>query len=446
MTPEQWQKVAKLFRSALERKAGERDRLIKAACQNDAALRQEVLSLIAAHEQAGSFLERPAIQGARKVEPAGDGNGEARTSHTFSVNQNVAGRFKIVRFIAQGGMGEVYQAWDRELQEPVALKTVRLAFANDEEAELRFKREIQLARKVTHPNVCRIFDLFHHQVAQGAGANRYEGQVTFLTMELLCGETLAARLHGSRCMTTDTALPIILQIGAALRAAHEAGVIHRDLKPENVMLVRSAGRTRVVVTDFGLARGRRAKAPIGSRGHTSLLWTLHSIQAQGSLNTNKRLRSGLLGAVRSMSGDVSTALGAVMGTPGYMSPEQILGEKVDRRADIFSFGVILYQMMTGVMPYSTTSLFNKLVIRFTQRPRAPRKLNPEVPRHLEQVILKCLETEPAMRYQSADHVLRDLESKRMGRVARAHPARWLLAIGGATVLALAFLLYFVLQS
>jgi serine/threonine protein kinase len=442
MTPERWKKVAKLFRDALDRNTGERDRFIEAACQNDAPLRQEVLSLIAAHEQAGSFLERPAIQGVRTEETAGDGDGAAGPNHTFSVNQNVAGRFKIVRFIAQGGMGEVYQAWDTELQEPVALKTVRLAFANDEEAELRFKREIQLARKVTHPNVCRIFDLFHHQVTRGTGSNRYEGQVTFLTMELLCGETLAARLNGSRRMTTDAALPIILQIGAALRAAHEAGVVHRDLKPENVMLVRSSGRTRVVVTDFGLARGRRPNAPFGRHGEPSLLWTLHSIQAQGSKHTNRRLRSGLLGAVRSMSGDVSTALGAVMGTPGYMSPEQILGEKVDRRTDIFAFGVIIYQMMTGVMPYSTTSLFNKLVIRFTQRPRTPRKLNPEVPRHLEQVVLKCLETEPALRYQSADRVLADLESKRMGRVARARPFRLLLAIGGVMILSLAILLYF----
>jgi serine/threonine protein kinase len=278
MTPERWQKIDKLFRSALERKTGERDRFIEAACQNDAALRQEVLSLIAAHEQAGSFLERPAIQGARKVEPSGDGNGDARTSHTFSVNQNVAGRFKIVRFIALGGMGEVYQAWDMELQEPVALKTVRLAFANDEETELRFKREIQLARKVTHPNVCRIFDLFHHQVAPRTGPNRYEGQVTFLTMELLYGETLAARLHGSRRMTTDTALPIILQIGTALRAAHEAGVVHRDLKPENVMFVRSSGRTPGC--GHGLRTGSR-QTPQGSHWvgwshQPSLDFTQHS--------------------------------------------------------------------------------------------------------------------------------------------------------------------------
>jgi hypothetical protein len=153
----------------------------------------------------------------------------------FAPGELLAGRFTIVRFIARGGMGEVYEAEDRELRERVALKTIRPEIAGDPRAIERFKREIHLSRQVTHPNVCRIYDLFHHSVPPGP--DRPGGEVTFLSMEHLAGETLAARLKGRGRMSAEEALPIVTQMASALAAAHEAGVIHRDFKSQNVILV-----------------------------------------------------------------------------------------------------------------------------------------------------------------------------------------------------------------
>ncbi|MFP5287936.1 MAG: protein kinase domain-containing protein, partial [Thermoanaerobaculia bacterium] len=160
----------------------------------------------------------------------------------FAPGERIAGRYRVIRFLARGGMGEVYEVEDQELRERVALKTVRGDVSRDQLAIERFRREIQLARKVTHPNVCRIFDVSFH------------GGLIFLTMELLEGETLAQRLRRAGPMSTEEALPVARQIAWALHAAHQAGIIHRDLKPGNVVLTESKGTTRAVVTDFGLAR------------------------------------------------------------------------------------------------------------------------------------------------------------------------------------------------
>ena len=180
-------------------------------------------------------------------------------------------------------------------------------------------------------------------------------------------------------------------------------------------------------------------------GTTNLLWMLHSIQAHGSQDSG-RSRNKLVSTIRAMSGDTSTGLGAVMGTPGYMAPEQLLGAKVDRRADIFALGVIMYQMITGEIPYRTKGIINKFVVRVTQRPPAPRKLNPEVPKYSDQVILKCLETDREARYIRVADVLRDLDRKKVGSVGRGISFKLLLALGGAAVTAVAILLYFVFRS
>jgi len=239
--------------------------------------------------------------------PAAAGGGAALTL-TFSPNELIAGRYRIVRFIGQGGMGELYEAEDLELRERVALKTVRPEIAQDEKAIERFKREIHLARKVTHPNVCRIFDLTYHPTA--------EGLTLLLTMELLGGETLADRLRRAGRMTTTEAFPIITQIAAGLAAAHEAGIVHRDFKSANVVLVpskRGAEDVRAVVTDFGLARGTSA----GDSSAVSLCGT-----------------------------------GDFAGTPAYMAPEQVRGGEITPAVDIYALGVVMYEMLTGHRPFA----------------------------------------------------------------------------------------------
>ncbi|NTV80297.1 MAG: serine/threonine protein kinase, partial [Candidatus Aminicenantes bacterium] len=216
------------------------------------------------------------------------------------------------RFIARGGMGEVYEAEDLELRESVALKTVRAEIAADSRALERFKTEVHLARKVTHPSACRIFDVFHHR-DESAGPGGPD--VTFLSMELLRGETLASRLARAGRLAPGEALPLVEQMAGALEAAHRAGVIHRDFKSANVMLTpRGTGSAeiRAVVTDFGLAR----RNPVVDASVAS-----------------------------------ETLTGAVAGTPAYMAPEQIEGGPITAATDIYALGVVMYEMLTGKQPF-----------------------------------------------------------------------------------------------
>jgi tetratricopeptide (TPR) repeat protein/tRNA A-37 threonylcarbamoyl transferase component Bud32/TolB-like protein len=283
----------------------------------------------------------------------------------FNPGQILGGRFHIVRFLGQGGMGNVYEAEDQELQEHIALKMVRPEIAVDERAIERFRREIRIARRVTHPNVCRIFDVFHH-AAPG------ESKVAFLTMELLRGETLYDRLRRAGRMTTAEALPIVQQMTAALAAAHEAGVIHRDFKSANVMLVPAAGSTvRAVVTDFGLA--------------------------------------SYLGTTEATGGATSTM--AIIGTPEYMAPEQVEGGTVSAAADIYALGVVLYEMVTGAFPFSGSTPLAGLVKRLREVPPSPRTLVQNLDPTWESVILKCLERAPSGRPASATAVVEALEGR-----------------------------------
>lgn len=269
----------------------------------------------------------------------------------------LAGRYRIVRFIARGGMGEVYEVDDLELQERVALKTVRPEVARDETAIERFKREIQLARKVTHPNVCRIFDVSHHRGEDPRGA------AIFLTMELLPGETLAERLRRTGPIPPDLALPIVRQIAEALHAAHQAGVVHRDLKPGNVILAEGRGGVRAVVTDFGLAR--REKSLEDPRG-----------------------------------ADLTGAAG-VVGTPAYLAPEQIEGKESTPAVDIYALGIVLYEMLTGRVPFLGDTALSTAVKRLQEPPPSPRVHVPGLARHWEAAILRCLARDPADRFTTA---------------------------------------------
>jgi serine/threonine protein kinase/tetratricopeptide (TPR) repeat protein len=290
----------------------------------------------------------------------------------------------MTRFIARGGMGEVYEVEDLELKERVALKTVRWDVARDALTVERFKREIQLARKVTHPNVCRIFDVSHHRDEGAPEAT------IFLTMELLPGETLSQRLRRAGPMQTGEVLPIASQIAEALQAAHQVGVVHRDLKPGNVVLVEGRGGARgvrAVVTDFGLAR-----LETGAEAAANQALTL-------------------------------TGAAGVVGTPAYLAPEQVEGGEITAAADVFAFGIVLYEMLTGTVPFLGDNALSTAVKRLREAPVPPRVHVPGLDPRWEATILRCLERDPLARFASAPEVIRALERPtEMATVTTSQPA------------------------
>jgi tetratricopeptide (TPR) repeat protein len=283
----------------------------------------------------------------------------------FASGQLLAERFRIVRFLAHGGMGEVYEAEDLELRAAVALKTVRPEVAAEPHVIERFRRELLLSRRVTHPNVCRIFDVFHHRPEPSANGEAAP-ETIFLVMELLAGETLAARLRRQGRMSTEEALPIAVQMTAALAAAHRAGIVHRDFKSGNVMLVPTEAQgVRTVVTDFGLAR------------------------ALGPVDTSS---SSLTGS------------GGMVGTSAYMAPEQVEGGEVTPAADIYALGVVLYEMVTGTKPFVGDSPFMTALRRLKEPPPSPRLRVPDLDPVWEAVILRALGRDPADRFARVEEV------------------------------------------
>src|ERR1700730_16262190 len=301
----------------------------------------------------------------------------------------LAERFEILQLLGQGGMGAVYKARDTELERLVALKLIRPELASHPEILRRFKQELILAREVTHRNVIRIFDLGQ---AQG---------IKFITMEYVEGRDLKGQIHEKGKFTADEAVPVVLQIAAALEAAHTAGVVHRDLKPQNVMSDKDG---RVYVMDFGIAR---------------------SLEHQGMTQT-----------------------GALMGTPEYMSPEQAKGEKVDARSDLFALGIIFYEMLTGNSPFKADTAMAMMFKRTQVRATPLSQLNVGVPPVISDIVSKCLEIKTEERYQSAREVISDLEAWKGGvphstivptsRRIRYAPSyqKWLVVGGVVVVLAL----------
>jgi eukaryotic-like serine/threonine-protein kinase len=285
---------------------------------------------------------------------------------TFLVGEYVGARFRIVRFIAKGGMGEVYEAEDLQLGERVALKTILPEVAGQPELMARFKQEIQLARKVTHPNVCRVFDIAVHQLKSG-------GEVTFLTMELLDGETLSEFMRRRGPLPTEAALPLLRQIADGLTAAHEAGVIHRDLKGANVILLpgKESSSPRAVLTDFGLAR-KDAPRPAG--GTTSMMVTKEFV-----------------------------------GTPDYMAPEQVEGKAAGPTADIYAMGILIFEMLTGRMPFENDTPMGLAVMRLHVDPPPITRYSPGIDGRWAAAVKRCLERKPKDRFASAQELMAALE-------------------------------------
>jgi tetratricopeptide (TPR) repeat protein len=341
-------------------------------------------------------LRQPAPTNADAGAPA---SARETSAPAFAPGDLLAGRFRIVRFLAEGGMGQVYEAEDLELGGSVALKTIRMEISEDEHARERFRREITLARKVTHPNVCRVFDAYRHPLQPGGGR-----RVTFLAMELLSGETLADRLRRGGPMSPGEALPLVEQMARGLQAAHEAGVIHRDFKPANVILVPGPDRPRAVVTDFGLARGHEEAASLSGTG----------------------------------------PLGMV-GTSAYMSPEQVEGRPVGPASDVYALGVVLYEMMTGVKPFSGDTLVATAVMRLREPPLSPRRHRPDLDARWEAAILRCLALRPDHRFAHVADVPAALTAPidsgtTVPAAFRAVSRRRAVFLAGAAVVAAAFAL------
>jgi eukaryotic-like serine/threonine-protein kinase len=357
MTPELYQRLKPLYEAALDLPAGERAAFSAKACGNDIELRAALEEFLKNNDQQSPTLDK--------------GLFDVR-SLSFLENKELAegeillNQFRIVRLLGSGGMGDVYEAIDLELGR-IALKTIRPALAQDPAILARFKEEVLLARPVSGPNVCRIYQLYVPPKASGCPC------AAFLVMEYLEGETLADRIEKGGPAAPKEALTIATQLCAALQAIHDAGVIHRDLKPRNIMLVPRHGSEQVVVMDFGLARVASQDASAAETG--------------------------------------ITMPGHIMGTPDYMAPEQFEpGGKITPATDIYGLGIVLYELVTGLRPFSAHTPLGAAVRRGRQ-PDSPSSIRKGIPSVWDDVVCKCIEYEPERRYQSAAEVLAALRQR-----------------------------------
>src|SRR6266496_3274222 len=349
MTPEQWEQVGGLYRAALDLQPDERASFLHEACGDNEALRQEVESLLAAEGGAGDFLDAGAMKDAAKM--------LVGESSLMLVGKNL-GHYHVLSLLGSGGMGEVYLAEDTRLKRQVALRLLPAELTANRDRLRRFEQEARAASALNHPNIITI-----HEIGES-------GQWHYLVTELINGETLRERLKQGR-MEWSTALEIAIQVASALVAAHKAGIVHRDIKPENIMLRRDA---LVKVLDFGLVK-------LTEPSMTSL-----SPDA-------------------STMAQVNTETGVVMGTARYMSPEQARGQKVDARTDIFSFGVVFYEMITGRAPFEGETASDVVAAILKTEPPLLIDNAPEVPHELQHIISRALRKDPEQRYQVSKDLL-----------------------------------------
>lgn len=377
MVAERWRKVESLFLAAHKKTAEERARILDEACSSDPTLRREVESLLACEDSAAGFLESDGSEAAaapavREPVPTGE----------------QIGPYTVLEFIGAGGMGAVYKAHDERLDRDVAIKFVPRG-ASDRTTGERFEREARAASALNHPNICTIYDV-----------GEFQGR-SFLVMELLEGQPLKDRSPGKPVPLAEFAA-LSRQVCAGLGAAHAKGIVHRDVKPANIFVTRDG---QVKILDFGLA-----KRGVESRDISAAL------RPSGA---------------RPLS---LTASGALVGTLAYMSPEQVLGDEVDARSDIFSLGIVLYEMATGQPPFRGKTAAGILGSILTESPARPSTLNAAIPARLDGVVLKALEKDREARCQSVAHLSADLDEWERSQPAATslRTRRWILSAVAAS--------------
>lgn len=375
---ERWQEVKEILYLALEKDPEQRASFLNERCGDDLELRRDVESLIGANSEAGDRLESPAIEIMAET---------VVNHHNNDLVGRSLGNYQVIEKLGEGGMGEVYLARDTRLDRKAAIKLLPEILTSNNQLRNRFTREAKAASALNHPNIITIYEI--------ASDNGYD----FIAMEYVEGETIRDLLERGR-IETRRAVEMSAQAASGLAAAHEAGIIHRDIKPENLMVTRAS---QVKILDFGLAKLIEQQRPLLADSN---------LPTVGFARTNER---------------VVTVPGTILGTIAYMSPEQAEGRLLDSRTDIFSLGVVFYEMITGKRPFEGKSAVDTLHSIINSEPQPARELNVQLPMEVEDLLAKSLAKEPAERYQHAGDF--ELDLRRFKRAlesgsllsARIHP-------------------------
>src|SRR5499426_2959003 len=361
MSPEQWQKIHELFEAALERPAEDRAAFLDRACAGAEKTQRRVEAMLEADAQNDLLVDRPAYQAADIFATL-----NSRPDDSQSYSGERIGVYRLIKELGRGGMGTVYLAYDTRLGRQAALKLLPSHLVNNPERVRRFQREARASSALNHPNIITIYDF-------GQEDGRY-----YIVSEFVEGRTLR-NLVGSRDVSLNQILDLAVQVASALEAAHAAGIVHRDIKPENIML-RPDGYAKVL--DFGLAKLTEPESG-GDEAKTDVSWG---------------------------PPDFETRTGMVLGTVNYMSPEQARGQKVDGRSDLFSLGVVLYELITGRRPFGGET-WHHTIVAITDAEPPPIARNVQgAPAALQEIIDRALAKDREQRYQTARALLTDVQT------------------------------------